>query len=110
MWPIGARRTSSSHSGASEPSKASALSMRVYDPWVAEPYDVLFSMPWAGPLLAGTGPAGGAESQIVMLARGLAGEGLRVGLLTIGQRPGLPREVGGVEVISQPRPPRLRGL
>src|SRR5436190_5659696 len=110
MCPIGARRTSSSHSGASERSKPAALSMRVYDPSVAEPYDVLFSMPWAGPLIAGTGPTGGAESQIVLLARGLAADGLRVGLLTIGRRSGLPREVYGVEVIAQPRPPRLRGL
>jgi glycosyltransferase involved in cell wall biosynthesis len=84
--------------------------MRVYDPRVAEPYDVLFSMPWAGPLIAGTGPSGGAEAQIVMLARGLAADGMRVGLLTIGRRPGLPREVDGVDVIAQRRPPQIRGV
>src|SRR4051794_16788084 len=114
MWPIDARLTSSSHSAASESSNRSVLSMLVYDPSVAEPYDVLFSMPWAGPLLAGTGVSGGAETQIVALARGLAGLGLRVGIVVVGRGRGrgssLPREVGGVDVITQPRPPRIRGL
>jgi glycosyltransferase involved in cell wall biosynthesis len=84
--------------------------MRVYDPWMAEPYDVLFSMPWAGPLIAGSGAAGGAETQIMMLARGLASRGLKVAIAVIGERRLLPREIDGVRVIAQPRPPRLRGL
>src|SRR5436305_5124767 len=110
MWPIGARRTSSSQPPASDGSNPSALSMRVYDPSVAEPYDVLFSMPWAGRLIAGTGASGGAETQIVTLARGLASHGLKVGIVTIGRRRNLPRELGGVTVIAQPPPPRVRGL
>jgi hypothetical protein len=32
------------------------------------PYDVLFSMPWAGALLKGASGAGGAEAQILMVA------------------------------------------
>src|SRR5947208_13676161 len=108
MCPIGARPTSSSHSGASERSKPAALSMRVYDPSVAEPYDVLFSMPWAGPLVAGTGATGGAEAQIVMLARGLAAAGVKVAIAAIGDSGGLPAEFDGVRVVAQPRPPRLR--
>jgi glycosyltransferase involved in cell wall biosynthesis len=90
--------------------RVGSRSSRVYDPSVAEPYDVLFSMPWAGPLLAGTGAAGGAETQILMLARGLAAGGLRVGIVAIGERTSLPREVDGVEVLAQPRPPGIRFL
>lgn len=67
-------------------------------------------MPWAGPLLAGSGATGGAETQILMLARRLAADGLRVGIAVIGDRSALPRETGGVEVITQLRPPSLRGL
>src|SRR4051812_36435824 len=110
MCPIGELRTSSSHSTASECSNPVALSMRVYDPWVAEPYDVLFSVPWAGPLIAGTGATGGAEAQVVMLARGLAARGMRVAIAVIGERRLLPRELAGVRVIALPRPPRIRGL
>src|SRR3954470_13664795 len=110
MCPIGELRTSSSHSTASEGSNPVALSMRVYDPWVGEPYDVLFSMPWAGPLIGGTGATGGAEVQVVMLARGLAARGMKVAIAVIGARRLLPRELDGVRVIALPRPPRIRGL
>ena len=74
---------------------------------MAEPYDVVFSLPWAGPLLSGSGATGGAETQIVMLARGLAGRGMKVGIAAIGDRR-LPREVDGVTVIRQADPPRMR--
>jgi glycosyltransferase involved in cell wall biosynthesis len=67
-------------------------------------------MPWAGPLVSGTGAAGGAETQIVALARGLAAGGLRVGLVTVGRPSELPRAFDGVDVIAQPPPPRIRGL
>jgi glycosyltransferase involved in cell wall biosynthesis len=73
-------------------------------------YDVLFSMPWAGPSLDGSGPAGGAETQILAVARGLAGAGLRVAVLVIGERSRLPRQSGGVEVLAQARAPAIRGL
>ena len=67
-------------------------------------------MPWAGPAVAGTRAAGGAEGQILMLGRGLAAGGLRVGLLVIGERSSLPREVDGVDVLTLPSTPRLRGV
>lgn len=75
-----------------------------------EPYDVLFYMPWAGPLLEGSGATGGAETQVVMLARLLAAGGLNVGLLAIGDPARLPRVVDGVRVFAQRRPPRVRYL
>ena len=46
-----------------------------YDRSVPGPYDVLFFMPWAAPVLDGSGPSGGAETQIVMVAKGLAWTG-----------------------------------
>src|SRR4051794_6091687 len=110
MCPIGERRTSSSHSAASECSNSVALSMRVYDPRVAEPYDVLFSMPWAGPLIAGTGATGGAGAPVVMVGRGLAARGMKGAIAGVGGGGPLPRGRRGVGVTALPRPPRLRGL
>jgi glycosyltransferase involved in cell wall biosynthesis len=73
-------------------------------------YDVLFLMPWAGRTLDGSGPAGGAETQILAVARGLAGAGLRVAVLVLGDRSRLPPEVDGVHVIAQAPAPSIRGL
>jgi glycosyltransferase involved in cell wall biosynthesis len=73
-------------------------------------YDVLFSMPWAGPSLDGSGPAGGAETQILAVARGLADAGLRVAVLVVGERSRLPRRTGGVEVLAQASAPAMRGV
>src|SRR3954469_19590812 len=67
-------------------------------------------MPWAAPLLERSGAAGGAETQIVMLARGLAERGLRVGMAVIGDSSRMPAEIDGVEVIAYPRPSRIRLL
>jgi glycosyltransferase involved in cell wall biosynthesis len=68
-------------------------------------------MPWAGPTVAGTAAAaGGAETQIVMVARGLAARGLRVGLMVMDEPSGLPRQAGGVDVIPLRQPTRIRGL
>jgi glycosyltransferase involved in cell wall biosynthesis len=74
------------------------------------PYDVLFLMPWAGPSLDGSGPAGGAETQILAVATSMASAGLRVAVLVVGDRMRLPREVGGVRVLTQRRAPALRGI
>jgi glycosyltransferase involved in cell wall biosynthesis len=74
------------------------------------PYDVLFAMPWAGPSLDGSGPAGGAETQIFAVARGMARAGLKVAILVVGERSRLPREVEGVHVLAQRRAPALRGM
>jgi glycosyltransferase involved in cell wall biosynthesis len=76
----------------------------------SRPYDVLFSMPWAGPSLDGSGPAGGAETQILGVARGLASAGLSVAVLVVGERSRLPREVDGVRVLTQAKAPAVRGL
>jgi glycosyltransferase involved in cell wall biosynthesis len=73
-------------------------------------YDVLFSMPWAGPLLDGSGATGGAETQILMIARRLAAGGLRVGILVLGDRARMPRWVDGVDVLARPHPPAVRGV
>jgi len=72
---------------------------------VREPsYDIAFYAPWAGPTLAaGNQPTGGAEVQMLHLARGLAGRGLRVALLTY-ETPGLPDTVDGVDVLTQWHP------
>ncbi|HEY4098727.1 MAG TPA: glycosyltransferase family 4 protein [Baekduia sp.] len=67
-------------------------------------YDIAFYAPWAGPTLAaGHRPTGGAEVQMLHLARGLAGRGLRVALLTY-ETPGLPSQVDGVDVLTQWHP------
>jgi glycosyltransferase involved in cell wall biosynthesis len=72
-------------------------------------YDVCFSMPWAGPLLDGSGPTGGAETQMLAVARGLARAGLTVAVLVVGDSPGLPRESDGVHVLTHARAPAIRG-
>jgi glycosyltransferase involved in cell wall biosynthesis len=81
-----------------------------YDWSVSDPYDVLFSMPWGAPLLAGSGATGGAETQILTVARWLAASGLSVGVVVIGERRELPSQIDGVAVLTLPRPPRRRGL
>src|SRR3954451_1739755 len=61
--------------------------------------DVVFYMPWLGPLLAaGAAPAGGgAETQILLLAKALAARGWRVGVVTQAMSPPLPSEVDGLK-------------
>jgi glycosyltransferase involved in cell wall biosynthesis len=69
-------------------------------------HDVLFYVPNAGPLLAPGArlPAGGAETQMVVIARELARGGLRVAF--VAYREDLPASVEGIDVIIQ-RPPRI---
>jgi len=68
-------------------------------------YDVAFYVPWLGPLLtrAVTSPAGGAETQIFLLARALARRGSRVCLLVF-DLPGttIPSLLDGVAVCVRP--------
>jgi glycosyltransferase involved in cell wall biosynthesis len=72
--------------------------------------DVVFFAPYAGPLLAaragvdGGGSAGGAETQLFLVARALARRGRRVALAVFDRGDGLPGEVDGVEVIRLPVP------
>jgi glycosyltransferase involved in cell wall biosynthesis len=63
-------------------------------------YDVVFYMPWIGPLLAPgkTLPTGGAETQIYLLAQGLAARGLRVCVVAFQTPEGLPERAGLVDV------------
>jgi hypothetical protein len=77
-------------------------------------HDVLFYVPNAATaLMPAVGPAaGGAETQMVTIARELALRGLRVAFVVYGDRPMAP--VDGVTVIVQRRPrvrrPGLRSL
>jgi glycosyltransferase involved in cell wall biosynthesis len=72
---------------------------------MARPRDVVFYMPSAAPLLADIpGPAGGAENQVLMLARQLARRGYRVAIVAFGDAGKLRRQVEGVDVIEQSRP------
>ncbi|WP_210491640.1 glycosyltransferase family 4 protein [Patulibacter sp. SYSU D01012] len=70
--------------------------------------DVAFFAPWAGPNLTAAGmPSGGAEVQMLHLARGLARRGTPVALVTYAV-PGLPTDVDGVEVVPLRRSRRGR--
>lgn len=78
--------------------------------------DVVFYAPSATPLLLAEvrSPAGGAENQVLMLARELARRGHAVGIVAFGEPGNLRARVDGVDVIEQPRPatrvPLLRTL
>ena len=71
----------------------------------ARRYDVAFYVPRIGPLLVreSIAPAGGAETQILLLARALAGRGVKV-CLTVFDLPGIaiPHSVAGVAVCVRP--------
>jgi glycosyltransferase involved in cell wall biosynthesis len=68
-------------------------------------YDVAFYVPRIGPLLVPDAitPAGGAETQILLLSQALARRGARV-CLSVFDLPGIaiPRSIGGVEVSVRP--------
>src|SRR2546421_10298715 len=64
----------------------------------------LFYAPWAATLLgadAAESIAGGGETQLFLLARGLAKRGLRVGMIVIGDAEGMPSSVDGVRIVAQ---------
>jgi glycosyltransferase involved in cell wall biosynthesis len=68
--------------------------------------DIVFYTPRAGTILTPDAhPSGGAEVQMLHLARGLARRGARVALVTYAA-PGLPAAVDGVEVVAQRHPER----
>jgi glycosyltransferase involved in cell wall biosynthesis len=71
--------------------------------------DVLFYAPYVSELLrpGGSVPSGGAETQIVLIAKLLAGAGMRVAIVAYEQPQGLPAEVAGVLIVA--RPVRRRG-
>ena len=68
--------------------------------------DVIFYVPSATGLLVrdGGAPTGGAEIQMLMLARALSARGHRVGIVAFGAPEELRRAVDGVEVIAHPLP------
>jgi glycosyl transferase family 4/glycosyl transferase family 1 len=72
-------------------------------------YDVLLYSPSIGPLIRpGDGPSpGGAETQLYLLAQTLAGAGVKVGVVCLGTRNGLPARADGFDVLI--RPPRPDG-
>jgi glycosyltransferase involved in cell wall biosynthesis len=66
------------------------------------PREVAFFTPYAGPLVAGAGTTGGAETQLFLLARALRRRGRSVALAVLDVPDGLPAEVEGVEVVGLP--------
>ena len=66
---------------------------------------MVFYQPWIGPLLAATpGTAtGGAETHVLLLARGLARRGRRVAVITWPVDGSLPEELDGVRIVAIPR-------
>ena len=62
--------------------------------------DLAFFAPWSGPALAGKRETtGGAETQMLMLARGLSERGLRVLLVAFAVSEPLPRELDGIRIV-----------
>jgi glycosyltransferase involved in cell wall biosynthesis len=75
-------------------------------------YDVAFYAPAIGPLFSdGNEPfAGGAESQVYLVARSLVQRGLRVCVVTFDVPGARLASVDGIEVVARPRYSRGRGL
>jgi glycosyltransferase involved in cell wall biosynthesis len=67
-------------------------------------YDVAFYVPSIGPLLTteAVDPAGGAETQVVLVARALARRGVRVCLVAYEQKARLPERIDGIDVVARP--------
>jgi glycosyltransferase involved in cell wall biosynthesis len=70
-------------------------------PRVHGAHDVAFHAPHAGPLLhpGAELPSGGAETQVVIIARELARRGLRVAIVVAD--PSVPQHVDGIDVVHQ---------
>jgi len=71
----------------------------------ARRYDVVFYTPWIGSILSNREllPPGGAERQMLLLAKSLARRGLSVAIIAYGDEADLPHEIDGVSIA--PRPP-----
>ena len=69
-------------------------------------FEFAFFAPWIGPLLVAhpSRSAGGAETQILMVARGLASRGRRVCLVVFEIDEPLPPEHQGVAIVRVPTP------
>jgi glycosyltransferase involved in cell wall biosynthesis len=66
--------------------------------------DVVFYMPYIGWMLSENAPLppGGAETQILAIARGLAKLGVRVSIIAIGGPDELPSDIDGVRIVTRP--------
>jgi glycosyltransferase involved in cell wall biosynthesis len=76
-------------------------------------YDVAFYLPTLGPLIdprAAIPFAGGAETQIWLLARGLARRGYAICVVVKDTPDGLPAQIDGVDVVIRPPWEGGRGL
>ena len=75
-------------------------------PWTAERacFDVVFYTPWIGSILSRVEsmPPGGAETQVLMLARALTAQGARVAIVVFGHPSDLPRMIDGVTIVTRP--------
>lgn len=67
-------------------------------------YDVVFYTPWIGWILSRSAsmPPGGAETQILMLAKCLARRGLRVAIIAYDSASDVPDEFEGVTIVPRP--------
>ena len=75
-------------------------------------HDVVFYAPEVGETLRGNQffPQGGAEKQVVMLARALVNDGYHVAIVVSGRAEEVPAEVGGVTIGVRRPARRGRGL
>lgn len=73
-------------------------------PSAGDRQDVVFYTPFIGSILSGGGssPPGGAETQILMLAKALARRGVRVAIIVYGDPRKLPEQVDGVRIVARP--------
>lgn len=80
--------------------------------WKRDRHDVVFYAPGVGETLKGEQffPRGGAEKQVVLLARALAREGYRVAIVVSGSAEDLPAETAGATVGVRKPAARGRGL
>jgi glycosyltransferase involved in cell wall biosynthesis len=67
-------------------------------------FDVLFYTPWIGDIVSGgrSLPPGGAEHQMLTLAKELVRRGLAVAVVVFGSATELPDEVDGVRIFARP--------
>ncbi len=73
-------------------------------------YDVVFHKPWVSSLITSrpTLPAGGAETQVLMLARALVQRGLRVAIIVFDEHPDLPAQFEGIGIVRRTMPKSRR--
>jgi glycosyltransferase involved in cell wall biosynthesis len=73
--------------------------------WRRERHDVVFYTPFIGNIFSSRSlsPPGGAETQILVLSKALAGRGLRVAIIAYGDQADLPEQVDGVRILARPR-------